>query len=114
MKWNKRAESVLIYLESCSVNYEGEVAGVRMNEDDHREIDKMVAEGLITFGRLSYSRVEESRESYNVARTHWVRFTDEAWDIVHGFRKERSARTIEAMERRYVSMGHIRIGAEQE
>jgi hypothetical protein len=84
-------KSLLMYLESCMVDYCGRIKGCKMNAEDFAIASQMNAEGLIEFGRLKYHE-ERPLRKIDVANgyTHYVRFTEKAWILAHKFRRERS------------------------
>ena len=89
----KREQSTLLYLETCLVDAYGRVEGRRMNEEDLRNIDKFIKDGIIQFGELSSLAIENFK-TMGFTYTYYVRFTDEAWKLAHKFRRERSDRMI--------------------
>lgn len=93
---DKDEESLLLYFETCLVDNFGRVEGIRMNDIDHVNMKRFVESGLIEFGRLKAKEIEKLRK-INMRRrwTHYVRFTDKAWEIAHKLRRERSDRMIE-------------------
>lgn len=91
MDWTKKDKSLLVFFETCMVDYGGRVQGCRMNADDHAIADRMVAEGLITFRRLPFAYIETQRKKIDLF-THLVEFSDEAWDLAYRFRRDRADR----------------------
>lgn len=89
MDWTKKDKSLLVFFETCMVDYGGRVQGCRMNADDHAIADRMVAEGLITFRRLPFAYIETQRKTYELL-THIVELSDEAWQLAHRFRRNRA------------------------
>lgn len=94
----KDQKSLLLYFETCLVDYHGRVEGCRINEADI-EIAKQFAESkLIDFGRLSMKAIQKLRgDPHGRIFTHYVRFSDKAWKLAHQFRRERSERMIGKM-----------------
>lgn len=96
-KFTKDERSVLLYLETCLVDQSGRCEDIRMNKEDFEAISKFREEGLIRFGRIAWRELERVKKIYRSRYTHWVRFSDRAWEIVWNLRKERSERTIEKL-----------------
>jgi len=84
---NQDEENLLLYFESCLVDNEGLIEGKRMNEEDFKIAKQMASEGFIAFGRRSSDDIQKS---VNPSFTHWVRFTEDAWDYAHGLRKRKA------------------------
>lgn len=91
MEWNKKQISLLVFFETCAVDYGGKTQGCRMNSEDHAIAKDMVAEGLITFGRLPFAYIESQNNS-RTPFTHFVTLSEEAWQLAHRFRRERATR----------------------
>ena len=91
-EYSKDFKSLLLYLETCMVDSCGRIQGQKMNEEDFAIAKQMNVEGLIEFGRLRFHEDRELKR-YNKSfpqYTHYVRFSDKAWILVHRFRRERS------------------------
>ena len=82
-------ESLLLYFESCLVDDEGLVEGRRMNEEDFKIAKQMASDGFIAFGRRPF---DDIKKSVNPGFMHWVRFTEDAWNIAHGLRRRKAER----------------------
>lgn len=90
-EFDRREQSLLLYFETRLVDYVGRVASVQMNGDDMEIAKKLEEEGLLQFGRLTMAAIDSFRgHSLTQRYTHWVRFSPEAWTIVHQLRRERS------------------------
>lgn len=81
----KTERSVLLYAETCVVDYAGLLEGKRMNSDDIDALKKFEAAGILKFGRIP-ARVLGSMVSREC--THWVEFMDAAWSIAHSLRRQ--------------------------
>lgn len=88
----KDEKSLLLYFESCLVNNRGQVQSVRMNIMDFGIAEKLDHEKLIKFDRIPFKEIE--KQNSLPARTHWVQFTDKAWEIVHKLRRQRAERHV--------------------
>lgn len=87
---NRDEKSLLIFLETCLVDYTGRVNAQHMNQLDQEIADRWTEEGFISFGRIASA-------DHNSQGAHWVEFTEEAWKLAH---QERRAR-FERNERRF-------------
>ncbi len=67
----KTEASLLLYLETCAVDLSGRVHMDRMNAEDMAIIDRWLASGFVTFGRIRMAH-------HNKQGTHWVRLSEEA------------------------------------
>lgn len=100
-EFNVDERNLLLFLETCLVDGYGRVASVHMNAINFDLAEKMQKEGLISFGRLTMKAIRVFNNNHpSISRqyTHWVRFTDKAWNIVHQLRRQRSDRMIESIE----------------
>jgi len=92
---SKDEKSLLLYFETCLVDSYGRVEGQRMNNDDVKIAERFAKMDLIKFGRLSFKAIQKLRgDPHGHIYTHYVRFTDKAWELAHKFRRERSERMI--------------------
>ncbi len=94
---NQKQINLLVYLETCMVDYGGKVEARRINGDDYALMEAWKKEGLIKFGRLFASEANKEGRSY--VATHWVLFTEKAWELAHQYRRERAARLIPKVNR---------------
>jgi hypothetical protein len=81
----KTERSILLYAETCVVDYAGLLEGQRMNNDDIEVLKKFEAAGILKFGRIP-ARVLGSMVSRQC--THWVEFTEAAWNLAHALRRQ--------------------------
>ena len=86
--------SLLLYLESCAVEYGGKVQSVRMNPIDFDIIKEWEELGFIHFGRIAFNDIE-TRTLF--PHTHWVILSEEAWKLAHEERKEKCNRLMEKL-----------------
>ena len=89
----KIERSCLTYLETCAVDAGGLVESVRMNSDDFDAIEKFKAEGLLRFGRVHSSLLEEARRLATTRGSiynYWVEFCDAGWKLAADARKLRA------------------------
>ena len=84
-KLSRDEQSILLYMECCLVDQGGILEGVRMNSDDHANIAKFKAAGLIDSGRVPARLLSKQPGS-----TNWVTFTPEAWTLVSQLRQIRA------------------------
>ncbi|MCA8048056.1 hypothetical protein BLA18110_02089 [Burkholderia lata] len=87
----KVERSIILYAESCSVEYGGLLEGMRMNDADLVSLGRFEDAGILSFGRVPAALLEPLSH-YGRKPTHWVTFTDEAWQLAHLLRRERAAR----------------------
>jgi hypothetical protein len=87
----REQRSILLYAECCVVDYGGLLEGVRMNIQDIRALRQFQEAGLLSFGRIPSSVIDELRQLFPGRRpTHWVKFTDAAWSLAHAVRRWRA------------------------
>jgi len=92
---SKDQKSLLLYFETCLVDSFGRVEGQKMNNLDLKLAEEFAKSNLIEFGRLSFKAIQKLRgDPRGHIYTHYVRFTDKAWELAHKFRRERSERMI--------------------
>jgi hypothetical protein len=82
---NKDERSLLLFLESCSVDYGGVVNTKRMNAEDLQIAERWNKEGVIRFGRIVLRHVTSQG-------THWCKLSEEAWKLAHAERRARAER----------------------
>lgn len=97
MDWGKCEKSFLLYLESVLVDNRGHVDGAKINDEDRKISEKMARERLIWFSRRPARDIMEENEKRPMSAvrrpTHYVRFTELAWELAHRFRRERAEKT---------------------
>ena len=92
---SKDEESILLYLETCLVDNNGRMEEKRMKEVDFRIMETWKMAGLIDYSRLPFKEIEKLRKMTSSREyTHWVLFTDKAWELAHQHRKIKSERMI--------------------
>ena len=84
--------SLILYLETRIVDRIGRVDMEQINDVDLEIINKWKSEGLIQFGRIKI-------KDHNSDGTHWVDFSEKAWDLAHSQRQARGKRMV--IERNY-------------
>ena len=82
--------TLLLYLETCAVDYGGTVDGLRMNEEDFSILHLWKLSGFVEFGRL-YSKDCQSRP-HGRGRSHWCRLGNAAFKTAHDERRTRAGR----------------------
>jgi hypothetical protein len=80
-------KSLLLYVETCCVDYGGLLEGIRMNESDHKALDRFKAEGVLDFGRIP----SELLGQFSRKVTKWCDLTDTGWALAHQLRRARAA-----------------------
>jgi hypothetical protein len=86
----KDERSLLLYLETCAVDYGGKVESKHMNNDDFEIAKRWNESGFVKFGRIKFKSIIAGKD-------HWCELSDEAWSIAHQERKARYNRIIKAM-----------------
>ncbi len=84
----KDDESLLIYLETCAVDF-GRGGGEKMNAEEIVIARLWSESGYIGFGRLPSHMLREGRRSGD---THWVKLSPEAYADAARLRMERGQR----------------------
>ncbi|MDW5419120.1 hypothetical protein R6242_21335 [Iodobacter sp. CM08] len=83
----KTDKSILLYMETRIVDFGGFLDGNKMNQADLESAHFFKTSGVIEFGRIPAKLLEAAKPS-----TYWVTFTNEAWELAHALRRERSLR----------------------
>lgn len=81
----RHERNLLLYFESCAVDYNGRVNAVRMNEDDMMIADGWNLTDFVKFGRIKVC-------DHNSQGAHWAELSDDAWRLAHEERRARHAR----------------------
>lgn len=87
----KVERSIILYAESCSVDYGGLLEGVRMNNDDLTALRKFQDAGLLSFGRIP-AKLLRPLSDFGRNPTYWITFTDDAWQLASALRRQRAER----------------------
>ena len=80
--------SILMYAETCAVDYGGLLEGIRMNKDDHAALDELAAAGILTWARIPGKMLGQFKRN----ATHYCDLTEEGWALVHALRRARAAK----------------------
>lgn len=89
-KMTKIELSLLLYLETRLVDYGGKVDTRRMNSEDSKIIERWVADGFVSWGRVIFQDCTPGGGSM------WCQFSDKAWEAAHAERRARATRTWES------------------
>ena len=84
MSMNKEERSLLLYLESRSVDNYGKLDGQHMSQQDSKIIDNWKQKGLIKFTRIMSEEI--------IGCNYYCELSDEFWKLAHRERKARSLR----------------------
>ena len=76
--------NLLLYLETCAVDYGGLVDIKHMDKEDMDIAEKWDKEGFVKFGRIKFHSIIKS--------THWCELSEEAWNLAHAERRARCKR----------------------
>jgi len=82
---SKDERSLLLYVESCSVDYAGKLEPARMNDADMAILKEWgeAAFPFVTHGRIAAADIK-------AGKLLWCRLSPEAWELAHEERKARS------------------------
>lgn len=78
-------KSLLLYLETRAVDFNGRVDTRHMNEDGQAIAKRWNTEGFVEWGRIIHA-------DCNTQGSMWCKLSDNAWDIVKQLRKDRAVR----------------------
>lgn len=81
----KKEKSLLLFFETCEVDWNGKIDTQYMNDEEFKLAKKWSDEGFISFGRIPFAHIKRSR-------THWVKLSDEAWELAHIERRAKADR----------------------
>jgi hypothetical protein len=89
---SKDEKSLLLYLETRSVDHRGFVDAQHMNADDFKICERWEAEGFLRFSRIP-SKEWKAVDQYRPGVRHAVELSDLAWAVASLERKRRAERT---------------------
>lgn len=97
-------KSVLLYIESCLVDYGGLLDSDRMNKADHDSIAELEAAGFVVVKRVPAKLLGKF-----IGRkvTHYAELTETGWALAHEQRKERAQRSKETSTNYELLASHI-------
>jgi hypothetical protein len=78
-----KQKSLLLYLETCAVDYGGEVDGARFDKSHFEQAEAWNKQGFILFGRIAKKTPTQS------GRGFWCALSDHAWTLAHQERHRR-------------------------
>lgn len=81
----KEELSLLLYLESCAVDYAGRVNSKRMNSEDFTIVGSWQTSGFVEFGRITFRDCNRDGD-------HWIRLSESAWMAARSERRARADR----------------------
>jgi hypothetical protein len=82
---NKTERSLLLYVETCAVDYGGRMNAERINTEDREILDRWKKAGFINYGRIIAADI-------NSNGSLWVQLSDNAWELAHEERRARASR----------------------
>ena len=82
--------SLLLYLESCSVDQSGKLNHARMNDADRDILKRWETDRYIAFGRIPFQKIID-RGALGTD-TMWVLLSEKAWADAHAERRARALR----------------------
>lgn len=94
IEMNNHERSLLLYLETCAVDYGGSVDLNHINSADLEILGRWDAAGFVRSGRIAFHDVEEMRKRCHGRRRAalWADLSEEAWELAHAERRERAER----------------------
>jgi hypothetical protein len=86
--------SLLLYLETCAVDYGGGVDANHVNSADMEILERWNVEGFVQSGRIAFHDVERmyKRSKGRRRATLWAELSEEAWAVAHEERRARATR----------------------
>lgn len=81
--------SLLLYIETCAVDYGGLVNSLRINQVDREILKRWDADGFISFSRITFKSLELLQDKNC---TNLVRLSEDAWKLAHEERRARNVR----------------------
>jgi hypothetical protein len=80
--------NVLLYVESCAVDYGGLLDNQYMNTADHDALKELAELGILTYGRIPGKLLGTFARSV----TLWCDLTEAGWTLAHQLRRARAAK----------------------
>jgi|GEM_PF-4420500 len=84
----REQRSILMYAETCAVDYGGLLEGIRMNTADHDALKELVAAGMLTYGRIPGKLLGTFARSVS----YWCDLTEAGWALAFQLRRARAAK----------------------
>jgi hypothetical protein len=99
----KEERSLLLYLESCLVDHHGYINAQRINIDDRATLKAWDEAGYVHYGRLPMWVIQDRyrQSKHTEHESHYVRFSEAAWQDAHRERRQRSERLVNDHAQRY-------------
>jgi hypothetical protein len=82
---NKTERSLLLYVETCAVDYGGRMNAERINTEDREILDRWKKAGFVNYGRIIEADINRNGSL-------WVQLSEEAWTVAHSERRARAER----------------------
>jgi RecB family endonuclease NucS len=86
---SKDERSLLLYIETCVVDYAGLIHSLKINEDDRTLLKKWDESGFISWSRITFKSLQLLSDKH---RSTLVRLSEEAWTLAHQERRNRALR----------------------
>jgi len=86
---SKDERNLLLYIETCAVDYGGLVHSQRINGDDREILKRWNESGFVSFSRITFASIQLLHDKHN---TDLVRLSEEAWKLAHEERRARNVR----------------------
>jgi len=78
--------NILMYAETCAVDYGGLLEGIRMNAADLVALDQLEAAGILKHGRIPGKLLGTFARSVS----YWCDLTEAGWTLAYQLRRERA------------------------
>lgn len=91
---SRNDKSLLLYLETCAVDYGGLVEARRMNAEDLATMERWNESGFVVSGRVSSDDLRRW-ENHTRRPTRWCELSEQAWQAAHAERRARYRRLME-------------------
>jgi hypothetical protein len=86
---SREEKSLLLFFETCEVDYGGLVKSECMNADDFEIADRWNDAGYVRFGRV---KANDIQKGVPYPRNRWCALSESAWADAHALRRERAKR----------------------
>jgi hypothetical protein len=102
----KDEKSLLLFFECVAADSWGKFSSLRLNNDDWNIADNWKNDGFIQFGRMPAKYIFDSQDrGLNPVNTHWVRLSEEAFELAYQERKNRAQRNYINLDNKLAEYG---------
>jgi len=89
--------NLLLYLETCSVDYGGKIDRRRINDAELKTLEQWSGDGFIQFGRIAAHDIVGGLSL-------WAIPSDDAWNAAHRERRARHERMMQNRRAEYIGL----------